>query len=173
MQSNAKLRENILRACGKELKGHRAIGELAKILWEEEVIEKIISGFVGQNYESFLVATDSRVIIVGKSSWMGLVKADDFAYDKISSIQHKVGFGFCDVKITSSGNKAEISISDKGKGVEIAEYIKRKANNVNSGKNTSNNGQDIVSQLERMAKLKEQGIISEAEFDAMKQKLLK
>ncbi|MBX5474128.1 MAG: SHOCT domain-containing protein [Thermoleophilia bacterium] len=83
----------------------------------------------------------------------------------------------------ASGNKAEIRNVVKGQCKNFANDVRARITAVSEHASApktaeaapapvSNAGGDIVDQLERLAKLKEQGILTEEEFEAQKQKIL-
>ena len=105
----------------------------------------------------------------------------DFPYDKISSIQYSTGIMLGKLTIFASGNKAIIDNVDKKRVRVFGDYLRNKitSNNSDSSLNTSptsnsdnENQDDILSKLERIAKLREQGILTEEEFIQQKQKIL-
>lgn len=159
--------------------GRREVKELPNILWENENIENLIQGTYN-NGNGILVATDIRLIFIDKGLVFGL-KVEDFPYDKISSIQYSTGVLLGKLTIFASGNKAIIDNVDKKRVRAFGDYLRNKItpNDSDSSIKTSptsnsdnENQDDILSKLERIAKLKEQGILTEEEFVQQKQKIL-
>lgn len=155
--------------------GRKEIKELPNILWEDEKVENIIQGTYN-NGNGILVATSRRLVFVDKGLLFGL-KVEDFPYDKISSIQYETGILMGKLTIFTSGNKAIIDNVVKTKVRIFGDSVRAK---ISTPKEVSNyvpqaiNNQtvDIADQLERLAKLKTQGILSEEEFLQQKNKLL-
>jgi len=149
----------------------REVSELPNILWENEHIEKISSG----RYEGgfgIAVATNQRLLFIDKGM-TGSLKVEDFSYDKINSIQFKTGMVMGEVEIYSSGNKAKIDNILKQSVRDFAEHIKSKITSKESQSiKTANQDDDIISKLERLAKLKEQGILNEEEFLEQKKRII-
>jgi len=132
------------------------------------------------NGNGILVATNKRLIFIDKGLVFGL-KVEDFPFDKISSIQYSTGMLLGKLTIFASGNKAIIDNVDKQRVRIFGDFVRNKIssndseNSAQTTSSTSNNTEsqdDIVSKLERLAKLKEQGILTEEEFVQQKQKLL-
>jgi len=157
--------------------GKREIKELPDILWGNENVENLIQGLYN-NSLGILVATNKRLIFIDKGLVFGL-KVEDFPYDKISSIQYSTGLLLGKLTIFSSGNKAIIDNVDK-KSVRIfGDFVRNKITTkdaietpASQSQQKTDNSDDIVSKLERLAKLKEQGILTDEEFIQQKQKIL-
>src|SRR5215203_2134375 len=126
----------------------------------------------------------SQRLIVRNPSMMGM--REDFSsvnYDKISSLNVKKGFFSSTLKIMAEGFAGDIDAIDKKKAEKVMSYIEEKMNQattsaVQSRTNTtttitSNPQSSSADELTKLARLKEQGILSEAEFNQMKQEILK
>jgi len=158
--------------------GRKELKELPNILWSDESVENIIQGTYN-NGNGILVATNRRLVFVDKGFLYGL-KVEDFPYEKISSIQYETGLLLGKLTIFTSGNKAVIDNVYKEKVRAFGDWVRAKISNasvisppsmpkVNA---TSSPSLDIIEQLERLAKLKEQGILTEEEFQIQKKKIL-
>lgn len=152
--------------------GKKEIKELPNILWEDEVIQKLEEGFY-KSGAGILVATNRRLIFVNKG--MFSLKVEDFSYDKITSIEYKKGLLVGEITIYASGNRATIENIGKNEAQNFAEFIRAILGNMNKvqkSETVANNSDDVVSKLERLAVLKEKGILSEDEFLTQKAKIL-
>jgi hypothetical protein len=161
--------------------GRKEIKELPNILWADESVENIIQGTYN-NGNGILVATNNRLVFVDKGILFGL-KVEDFPYDKISSIQYETGIIMGQLTIFTSGNKAIIDNVVKAKVRVFGDAVRAKISapkaaptsqpviNVHSIPAPQENV-NVAEQLERLAKLKEQGILTEEEFAGQKKKLL-
>lgn len=156
--------------------GRKEIKELPSILWDDENVENIIQGTYN-NGNGILVATNRRLVFVDKGFLFGL-KVEDFPYDKISSIQYETGILMGKLTIFTSGNKAIIDNVIKAKVRVFGDSVRAK---ISAPKETTTQTTpvavaqhpiDVADQLERLAKLKEQGILSEEEFTQQKKKIL-
>lgn len=72
-----------------------------------------------------------------------------------------------DIVIYAAGNKAKIKDIDKHDAKDMAEFIRAFISN--SG---SKSEFDLTKELEKLAKLKEQGVINDDEFTQLKAKLI-
>jgi len=157
-----------------KLLGFKEIKQLPAILWEDEVVEKLVQGIYSSGY-GILVATNKRLIFVDKGLIYGL-RVEDFPYDKITSIQYETGVFYGEIKIFASGNKADITQISKKQARDFAEYVRARISGVKEHASVYAPAQtssgDVITQLERLAELKEQGILSEEEFLTLKKKIL-
>lgn len=178
MPTLEEVREQLKRIDGiSHLLGRKEIKELPAILWEDEPVEHMVQG-VYNNSLGALFATNKRLLFVDKGLLYGL-KVEDFPYDKITSIQYETGLMFGKLTIFASGNRADIVQCDKVLVRSFAEYVRARISGKQESKApvavTASKGvgdDDVISKLERLAKLKEQGILNEEEFRAQKAKIL-
>jgi hypothetical protein len=151
--------------------GRKEINELPQILAESETIDNIAQGTYN-NGQGILVSTNRRLVFVDKGLLYGL-KVEDFPLDKITTIQYETGLLHGEIKIHTSGNIAKIDNVEKATARAFAEFVRNK---LSQPKETTapivNNQPDVYDQLEKLAKLKEQGILTQEEFDTQKKKLL-
>lgn len=156
------------------------VSELPTILMNDEVIEKVDTGFLqeakGRTGHGLLVSTNFRLIFIDKPTLGFGIKMEDFPYDKITSVAVETGFLKGDLKIMCSGNTAKINVITGAK--KLSEFIRQKTllktnSNQNSGyQNNRNDKYAIISQIEKLNSLKEKGILTDAEFSTQKEKLL-
>ncbi len=164
----------------KDVWTRKEIKCLPDILWEGENIQSATSGTYNHGF-GILVATNKRLIFIDKGIFS--LKVENFLYDKISSIEYKIGILSGEIIIYTSGNKAKIeSVVPKENAKYMAEFIRAYMDHSkNSEKqqaapsNTINNEkqEDWMQKLEKLASLKEKGALTEEEFAEQKQKLLK
>lgn len=160
--------------------GRREISELPNILWEDEMVEKIVQGVYSKG-NGILVASNKRLIFIDKGLIWGL-KVEDFPFDKISSIQYETGMIFGTITIFTSGNRAEIKQVIKDQCRDFCDYVRARISNIKEpvrAPKTANSSQvqqsaddDVISKLERLAVLREKGILNEREFNEQKQHIL-
>lgn len=156
--------------------GRKEIKELPNVLWDDEKIENIVQGTYS-NGNGILVATNKRLIFVNKGLLFGL-KVEDFPYEKITTIQYETGLIFGKLTIFTSGNKAIIDNVIKAKVRVFGDWVRARISptqkNIlpNASYTTESPKVDIADQLERLAKMKDQGILTEEEFGVQKKKLL-
>lgn len=150
--------------------GRKEINELPNILANNEHIDNIIQGNYN-NGQGLLVSTDRRLLFIDKGLIYGL-KVEDFPLDKISSIQYETGMMFGKIKIHTTGNIAIIDYLDKSSCRKFAEFVRDKLSKPKEMLHQSSEQPDIISQIEKLARLKENGILTEDEFKEQKKKLL-
>jgi len=152
----------------------KEVKELPHVLWENELLEKLVQGFYN-NGTGILVATDKRLIFMDKGLIYGL-RVEDFPYDKITSIQYKTGLLLGEITIFASGNNATIQNIQKGDVKPFAEYVRAritaKMEHASAPPQLPVSQDDVISKLERLATLKEKGILSDEEFREQKAKIL-
>ncbi|MBR6711478.1 MAG: PH domain-containing protein [Selenomonadaceae bacterium] len=155
----------------------REIKELPNVLWEDEIIQDIVRGLYA-NGNGILVATNKRLVFVDKGMGWGL-RVEDFPYDKITSIQYSTGFISGEIIIYSAGNKAKIDYVTKERCKIFAEHVRAMITEIKENhatpklsKNSKAADDDLLAKLERLATLKQTGMLTEEEFIAAKAKLL-
>jgi Bacterial PH domain/Short C-terminal domain len=108
-------------------------------------------------------------------------------YDRITSMNIEKGVFSSTLKIKAEGFAGDMEAIDKKKAESILSYIKEKIDQTTHAVNdsradstssssaaaTSDPQLSAVDELAKLAKLKEQGVLSEAEFNQMKQEILK
>jgi len=154
-----------------KLFGRRELKVLHKVLWDDETILKIIQGLYNNGF-GILVATNRRLVFVDKRILWG-VRVEDFPYDKITSIQYETGILFGTVTIFASGNKAVITLVHKTQASAFADSVR--AYIAEAGRPAAKAASPLsgpIEQLERLARLRELGHITEQEYVAQKKRLL-
>lgn len=153
--------------------GRKEINELPNILSPDEQINNIIQGMYNGG-QGILVSTNRRLIFIDKGLLYG-VKVEDFPLDKITSLQYETGLIFGKVKIHTSGNIAVIDQVEKSASRKFAEFVRDKLSQpkeqVVQVIQTSQQP-DVLEQIEKLAQLKQKGILSDEEFAEQKKKLL-
>lgn len=149
----------------------KEIRELPDILSVDEKIVYLVEGRNKINqHHIILVATDRRLIFVDKEFMYGL-KVEDFSYGKISSIQYETALMLASIDVHVSDDVVEID----GVGKYDAEVFCEKVRDFMSrpeGYFQDKSEPSVLEQLERLGKLKENGILNEEEFNDQKKKLL-
>ncbi len=152
-----------------------------QFLSSDEEIEDLIQGWQDKRFGA-LIATNKRLIFV-----MGIFgkHIEDFPYDKITSIQYETGMVLGGkITIFASGNNATIEhrYLKPSRVREFCELVRARIattqQHANDSKVIAHNSsatpatQDIVTQLQALAQLKEQGILTEEEFLIQKKRIL-
>lgn len=148
----------------------KEIKYLPEILREDEKLNGLTSGFYKGN--TWLIAlTDSRLIFLDKGMLWGLEQIE-IPHDKINSVEYKRGLLLADIIVWDGASKVEIENVDKDLGKLFVDAINTSLHAYKNKGNTSLQPIDLASQLEKLAQLKEKGILTDEEFQAQKKKLL-
>jgi hypothetical protein len=147
---------------------NKEIQSLPKILRDGETIKFAAIGTFGKGGNGLCVTTSERVLFVFVGSLSGL-SVEEFPLNAITSTQVNSSWLTSDLIITAAGNTTKFMITEKSITQNLrnaivnaqAEFAKPKAEAI-----------DIVSQLEKLAALKEKGILTDEEFQEQKKKLL-
>lgn len=149
--------------------GRKEIDELPRVLGAEEKVDNLVLGMYN-NALGMLISTDRRLIFIDKG--MVALKVEDFPLDKISSIQYETGVLFGSITIHTSANIAMIDKVEKESARRFAEGARDKLSRPKAATAANVVQPSVLEQLEKLGKLKDSGILSEAEFDEQKKKLL-
>ena len=150
----------------------KEIKELPSILTDGETILGLTSGFLNGN-TWLIVVTHKRVLFLDKGMIYGL-KQVEILIEKINSIEFKTGLLFGEIYVWDGSSKMLIKQIQKAGVKPFAESI-NKAIDLYRNRNQSGNSSNVVNiadELKKLAELKNQGILSEAEFETQKKKLL-
>ena len=149
----------------------KEVRALPSILDENEAIKAVTSGFMdGATW--LAVCTNRRLVFLNRGMVYGSRELQ-FPLDRIQSIDHgfTIYFGFITVWDGASAFTINMvlkpSILPFVKATQEGMYAMRKPQTT-----ATPHGNDIASQLERLAALKEKGHLTEEEFQAQKRKLL-
>lgn len=121
-----------------------------------------------------ITVTNQRLLFLDKGMVYGL-KQMEMPLTQISAISHKVGLVFGNIQVSTAGGTKKIDMIRKQDVPKVAQIISDLVNEVQmrgTATAVEDPGQDVMSQLERLAALKEKGILTDDEFEAQKRKLL-
>ena len=152
----------------KLLSNKNEVKELPQILQQDETVLNIIAG-VYKNGFGLLIVTQKRLIFIDKGLIYGLV-VEDFPLKKITSIQYETGLLTGKIKINTSNNSATIDQTDKESAKSFCSFARIEIDKAES--NNEPKQIDVFEKLEKLSKLKDAGILSDAEFLEQKTKLL-
>lgn len=146
---------------------------LHEVMSPGETIHAMTSGLLDGN--TWLVTvTNKRVLFLDKGMIYGL-KQMELPLSHISSVSHKTGLVFGKIEVSTAGGTKLIDMIEKKDVPKVAQIISNLVNMpqvVQPAPQQSHGKDDIVSQLERLAALKNQGILTEEEFREQKTKIL-
>ena len=167
------------------------VKELVNVLEKNEKIIAIAEGkYLYNNLEGILVSTQSRVVFVDKK-FFGGVSENEFPHNRITSIQHSNGILSSELKLFTDGLKAEFKLYNRNAAKAFYDAIQ---GNIYSSQNQLSQEQEIqqvkkpekqeqisvkkedpsviFDKLEKLGKLRENGILTDEEFAEQKKKLL-
>jgi len=118
------------------------------------------------------VATDRRIVFFAKK--MVGYDFESFPFENISSIEKSKGMVGHAITFYASGNKVKIKWIDKGDVNEFSDYVNSMLGKKNLGNNEQNSedNNDIPSQLKKLSELRDQGILTDEEYEKKKAELL-
>ena len=153
----------------------KELNHLPQILADGEQILAFTSGLMDGN-TWLITLTDRRVIFLDKGMIYGL-KQTTIDLDKVNAISGETGIFFGKIKIEDGAKERLIDNVWKKTVVKFTNKARdaieaRKRPHHAPVQAVNNNSDDLVSKLERLAGLKEKGILSQEEFDQQKAKLL-
>jgi hypothetical protein len=143
---------------------------LPNVLSEGEQVLAFTSGFMGGN-TWLITLTDRRVIFLDKGMIYGLKQAS-IDLDKVNAVTGRTGLILGSIIIEDGASSREITNVRKKTVVRFTNKMRdaMEARKVRQGGATQ--PLDIAEQLEKLANLRDRGILTEAEFTTHKQKLL-
>ncbi len=151
----------------------KELAELNNVLMPKEEIFAITNGTFNKHM-GILIATKKRLVFIDKGLFYGL-KTQDFILDKILSIQFESSILSSSIKINASGSQAKIENVDKGIGKLFVDRVTLKLSEEKPTTQTvvvQQAQQSVADQLEKLANLKMQGLLTDDEFQSQKNKLL-
>jgi hypothetical protein len=124
-----------------------------------------------------LVATDRRVIFVAKE-WFRHSRAESFLYDEITSVRYAPYIIYGGVAIVARGDEVIIRTIGRGDARAFHEHVSaRMARTLTSARTRGHIPpqvkDNIITQIERLAELKEQDVLTEEEMQEQKRELLR
>ncbi|WP_026882608.1 PH domain-containing protein [Clostridium akagii] len=148
---------------------------LPQVLHEDEKIKYMTSGLLdGTTW--LIVCTNKRIIFLDKGLLYGL-KQQEIPLEKINSIGQKQGLILGSVEIWDGASKMKIDNITKKTIKPFVDAVNAAKENLKikdstNLNNTSNDATDIPQQIKKLAELKQNGILTEDEFNAKKTELL-
>jgi len=153
----------------------KEIKYLPDILADDEMVLALTSGLMDGN-TWLIVCTGKRVIFLDKGMIYGL-KQRETPLERINSIEQKTGMIFGSIGIWDGAALMEIKNVMKKTVRPFVESVNRarealKAEKGGAQHSATLSSPDVASQLERLADLRDRGVLSDDEFQAQKNKIL-
>ncbi|EPN4500638.1 PH domain-containing protein [Citrobacter freundii] len=151
---------------------------LPEILNSDEQPLGIVSGMMDGN-TWLITLTNQRIIFLDKGMIFG-VKQVDVNLQNIVSIGGKTGLMFGEITISTSGQNYTIKNVIKSSVIPFTNLVNEtknsRANNKTSPSPQNTNEKpsfdDVMDKIERLAEMKEEGILTDEEFQQQKQRIL-
>lgn len=148
----------------------KEIRYLPEILDATEKVMGLTSGIMNGN-TWLLVLTAKRVIFLDKGMIWGL-KQSEIPLEKINSIEHETGLLFGTIAIWDGAAKAVIKNVIKNTVKPFVIALNKELDRIRSTKYPTSAPVDLADQIKKLGDLKNQGLLTEDEFQAQKSKLL-
>jgi hypothetical protein len=127
-----------------------------------------------------LFVTNKRIIIRKPTTLGARQTVDAINFNQITSVELRKGVFSSVIRLLSYGYFEHIEAIPKDKAEKIVEYVKNAMKNLSEARSVEQSSSapqrqnlSLADELSKLARLKEEGILSEAEFTQMKQDLLK
>jgi hypothetical protein len=150
-----------------------SFNDLPEILNEFEKI-KFFTEVYYDTGTGTLILTNERILFV-RRSWLGGLTAHHIYFENINSISFKKGLSFGELHFNVGGENYKMQIVDKKEGPLFEQYtwneIRNRKLNIAASANKESD-EDIINKIEKLAALRDKGILTEDEFQEKKQDLL-
>lgn len=148
----------------------KEVNALPDILVPGEEVKGLTSGVV-KNATWLIVCTTKRILFLDKGLLYGL-KQVEIPLDKVNSIEQKKGIFMGEITIWNGANQTKVEMVNKK---SLGQFVNGVNEQIEKSKNRSNQpvaSLDVADQLKKLAGLKDDGTLTEEEFQAQKRKIL-
>lgn len=146
---------------------------LPDVMDADEEVKAMTSGVMDGN-TWLITVTNKRVLFLDKGMIAGL-KQTDLLLDHITAVSSKTGLLLGEIHVATSGGSHQIKNIEKKYVPMVTNVLNdllRNKDSVASAASAVASEDDVIAKLERLAKLKEQGVLTDEEFAAQKAALL-
>lgn len=126
-----------------------------------------------QGFDGVAVLTDKRVAFIRKG--MMSTKFEPWPLEKISSVESKRGIMFFEFKLHTSGDAMDLRTADKDRGQRWVDALQEQLSTKavpGAISQASPTATDPLERLEKLAKLKETGVVSAEEYARLRQQII-
>lgn len=153
----------------------KEVKELPNIMYDGETLEYLMSGFMNGN-TWLIVCTNKRILFLDKGLIFGC-KQLEIPLDKVNSVETSKGLLLGSIKVWDGASAMKIDNVQKFALQPFVTAVNNarealKNNNQQIKVEKNNDANDYIKELEKLAELKEKGIITEDEFLSKKKQLL-
>jgi hypothetical protein len=145
------------------------IKALPEVLTPDETFLNLIPGLF-RDRNGILVLTNKRLIFVHKKLIVGIT-VESFYLNKVTLIQYNTGLMMADIIISTAGSQEKIKQVAKR---TVKDFCAMSMDEITKSHQSPMSTSPIsnVEQLEKLAKLKESGLLNDEEFQIEKKKIL-
>ncbi|MBA1434855.1 hypothetical protein EQ827_06295 [Lactobacillus bombi] len=153
----------------------KEVRALPDILQQNEIVKYATSGLVDGN-TVLMVLTNTRILFIDKGLIYG-IKSTEIPLNMINSVSYSTGMLLGSITITNGAVTTGVKDVSKQTAPIMVDRIKTEMANFQQYNNQRYNQQpmqnnDVAEQLRQYKSLLDEGLITEAEFNAKKQQLL-
>lgn len=151
----------------------KEVKELPSVMYDGETLEYLMSGFLNGN-TWLIVCTNKRVLFLDKGMLFGC-KQLEIPLEKINSIEAKKGLFLGSITIWDGASAMKIDQVQKKAlqpFVTAVNSAREACKKQLSSPNVTVTESDYIIQLEKLAELKEKGIVTQEEFEIKKKQIL-
>ena len=163
------IRDQLRRVGANSWLNKNEVKELPKVLEPGETIVHAVGGMYS-DANGLLLATNRRILFVAKT-FTGRKRIEDFPYDRVTGVRYHGGWVMGSIHIVAATHEAEIKQVNKQTGETFCNQVRTLLAKPVDGAYTITQD-DVTSKLERLAALKQQGILTDEEFATQKAKIL-
>lgn len=153
-------------------------GDAAPVLMEGETVVDLTTGNAAvtrmgtsTRRRATILVTDRRVVIFSKK--LGGYDAQDYAYGLLTGVDHKKGVFGGHLTLRAAGDSADVQQVDKDDVERISQVIRdRMALARQPQEPSQGSAGSVADELAKLAGLRDAGVLTAAEFDAQKAKIL-
>jgi hypothetical protein len=159
-----------------QLLTRKDVAELDAIIGAGEIVHRIVRG-IYQGGRGVLVATNSRIVFVAKE-WFGRSRVESFLYDELTSVRYAPYIIYGGVAIVARGDEVIIRTIGRGDTRAFREYVTSRITSPltlapSRGHIPPQVKENVITQIERLAELKKQDVLTEEEMQEQKRELLR
>jgi hypothetical protein len=154
----------------------KEINQLPHILDPDEKIIHAVTGNWEGSKNGLLVATDKKLIFQSYGLFHSF--QENISYDKMNPISCRFGIHYADITIVSEKSIVIENVNNNKNALSFCDTVNNyllhlKKEPISIVENQSSNPEtDIMEQLKKLGKLRENGILTDQEFTEQKKKLL-
>ena len=149
----------------------KEVRALPEVLDADEQVKAITSG-MKDNTTWLAVCTQRRLIFLNRGMVYGLRQVQ-FPLDRIQSIDHHFALVFGTIRVWDGASAFSMGMILRGSIIPFVRVVEEQMSLFKRQQTGQVGGNDVASQLVKLAGLKEKGYLTEDEFQQQKAKLLK